>query len=396
MHIAYSLASYMQSSASNFVMCFYNSKLEYIANSGVTSGSGTATVPQNAAFVRFSVNASGEGNFAYFSDYGIPDQTAQALAPIQRMMDNEAAGTGYMQAAVARITGQLKAKSALGNVVTFGFNTDQHVKDEDDANATLPVLRGLRTLSMLTREYPFDFVCLGGDACDSGNYATTVGLILDECVTVQRPLYDAWCPVVPITGNHDAQQNNQSMTGPMLFNAHFRRIANSGFLKSWDSSHTNGVWDSAAHRIRFVFFDDTIRADYDQATRNGALSAMLAGTPEGYKIVILSHHPLSQDLTDAAWQNPTACQNILHDYAGRIICCVCGHSHADVSEVSDGILYIGTTMAQFGLDLDGNTGALGTEAETAFDVFVIDQANQKIYAFRYGKGESREWTYTLS
>lgn len=391
MRIAYGLTT----TGSNYVICFYNSRLEYIANSGVDSGSGTVTVPADG-FMRMSVDAGGAGNYVYFSGYQIPDQISRALAPIQDVMDNEAAGTAYMRAAVARITGQLKGLSAQGNLAVFGFNTDQHIKDEDDAGRTLPVLRGLKALSMLTREYPFDFVCLGGDACEAGNYATTVDLILDECVTVQKPLYDAWCPVVPLTGNHDAQQNNQGITGEMMFNVHFRRVANSGFLTGWDNSHTNGVWDAAAHQIRFVFFDDTIRGDYTQAARDAALTAMLAGTPEGYKIVILSHHPLSQSLENAKWQNPAACQGILHDYAGRIICCVCGHSHADVSEVSDGILYIGVNMAQFGTDQEEHGRVIDTEGETAYDVFAIDQANLKVYAFRYGYGESREWTYTLS
>ena len=396
MQITYSLASYMNSGATNFVMCFYTSQLEYIANSGVVSGAGTVTVPENGCYVRVSVNANSTGNYLYFSNYGIPDQIDRQLEPIQNTLIRDVTGTDYMRAAAARIKAQLKAKSKLGNIVTFGFSTDQHIKDEDDETKTLPVLRGLQVLSGLTREYPFDFVCLGGDACDSGNYATTLDLILDECITVQQPLHDAWCPVVPLTGNHDAAQNNADVTGEMLFNAHFKRIANSGFLAGWDSQHTNGYWDSSAHQIRFIFFDDTIRNDYNQTARDSALSTMLSGTPEGYNIVVLSHHPLSQDLTDAKWQNPCACQNILADYASRIICCVCGHSHADVSEVSDGILYIGVTMAQYGTDLGGNTATMDSETETAFDTFVIDQTARHIYAFRYGKGSDRDWTYTLS
>lgn len=396
MQITYSLASYMNSGASNFVMCFYNRGLEYIANSGVVSGAGTVTVPENGCYVRVSINANSTGNYLYFSSYGIPDQIDRQLGPIQNTLVRDVTGTDYMQAAATRIKAQLKAKSKLGNIVTFGFSTDQHIKDEDDATKTLPVLRGLQVLSKLTQEYPYDFVCLGGDACDSGSYATTLDLILDECITVQQPLHDAWCPVVPLTGNHDAAQNNADVTGEMLFNAHFKRIANSGFLAGWDSQHTNGYWNSAAHQIRFIFFDDTIRNDYNQTARDSALSTMLSGTPEGYNIVILSHHPLSQDLADATWQNKCACQNILAEYSDRIICCVCGHNHADVSEVAGGILYIGVTMAQYGTDLGGNTATMDSETETAFDTFVIDQTARHIYAFRYGKGSDRDWTYTLS
>ena len=128
---------------------------------------------------------------------------------------------------------------------------------------------------------------------------------------------------------------------------------------------------------------------------------MLAGTPEGYNIVILSHHALSKELTDPLWNSSNcACQNVLAPYANRIICCICGHNHADISETdANGILHICVTNAQIGVDRNNHTSTLGTESETAFDTFVIDQEARKIYAFRYGKGgaaASREWTYTLS
>ena len=44
-------------------------------------------------------------------------------------------------------------------------------------------------------------------------------------------------------------------------------------------------------------------------------------------------------------------------------------------------------------DINGNARTLNTEQETAFDTFVIDQTNRKIYAFRYGYGSDREWSY---
>lgn len=375
-----------------YVIGIYDTGFKFV--SGVeNTGAGTVTITADG-YIRICCLNDYAG-YVFF-DYPIPDKIQVELDKINRTIVDDVTGTGYMQTALARIAGELKAKSVLGNIVTIGFSTDQHIKDDGDANATLPVLRGLTVLSKLTQAYPYDFVCLGGDACEAGPYATTPERILDECITVQKPLHDAWCPVVPITGNHDAAQNNANITGGMLFNAHFKRIANSGFLEGWDSSHANGYWDSAAHNIRFIFFDDTLRTDYTSTQRSDALTAMLTNIPEGYNIVIFSHHPLSTALTDSKWQNPIAMQSILDAFAARIICCICGHSHIDISETSGGILYIATTLAQYAYDQAGQRGTLNTETETAFDTFVIDQTNKHIYAIRYGHGENRDWAYTLT
>lgn len=372
-------------------LAFYDDDMQFVEYA--SSNVGTYTVP-SAGFVRFARDSS-LGGEAWFNSYHIPDQVENAIGYINQSL-TDVIGTSYMEEAQTRIVGELKDKSVLGNIVTFGFSTDQHILDEDDAQRTLPVLRGLKVLSRLTQAYPYDFICLGGDACDAGAYATTPKLILDECVTIQKPLHDAWCPVVPITGNHDAAQNNRSITGGMLFNAHFKRVANSGLLEGWDNTHTNGYWDSEAHNIRFIFFDDTLRSDYDYTARSNALTTMLSGTPSGYNIVIFSHHVISSALTNSLWANPLGLQSLINPYASRIICCISGHVHADISETSDGILYIATTLAQFGGDAQGHQKTINTEDETAFDTFVIDQDNKAIYALRYGYGENRSWTYTLS
>ena len=79
------------------------------------------------------------------------------------------------------------------------------------------------------------------------------------------------------------------------------------------------------------------------------------------------------------------CGDVLETYASKIIACINGHSHKDASETLNGILYICTTTS--GLDGlaagDTRTESLGTANETAYDVFLIDQTNLKIYAVRY-------------
>lgn len=296
----------------------------------------------------------------------------------------------YAEAGAKRIIGQLKAKSPDGNLLVFGFNTDQHISYPRDAmpiNVT-PVLTGLAALKKITQGYPMDFICLGGDGVVASE--TDIAHILDSCVTIQTPLQGASCPIVPLTGNHDAAQNNANITGAMLFNAHFKRVANSGFLDGWDNTHTNGYWESKSHKCRVIFLDDTLRTDYTAADRSAALTAMLADVPDDYRIIIFSHHPISSALKNDGWFNPLGLQSIIQPYASQIICCISGHGHMDESETSDGILYIGTTMAAYGTDQEGNSRTLNTENETAYDVFCIDESNN-IHAFRYGYGEDRSW-----
>ena len=477
MNIAYGLVS-----EGRYVMCFYDTNLVF--NSGVVSGTGTVTVPVDG-FVRFSVDASSTDNYVCFSDYGIPDRVEQELVQIETDItdiNQELAldttevpseykqptvknavthelGTDYMRTAVARIAGQLKAKAELGNIVTFGFNTDQHVVSvghENYDSITKPVLRGMKAMSMLTHEFPYDFICLGGDACNSAAaLAGTYEEILGQCIDIQKPLYDAWCPVIPIPGNHEATQNNKTMLNGMLFNAYSKRIANTGLLtfwnhkgnnpdplitwpggplEAWSGGPLNAYWDSKIHKIRFIFFDSCFGSgqvatnrDYGSTGRNNALTGLLSTTPQGYHVVIISHHALSTELNsvDSTLWNATNCncQNILLNHADKIICCICGHNHADVSYTSDvetaitekddqnndvqvtvhgSILYIATTNAQQANDFNGHSHVLNTETETAFDTFVIDQEAKKIYAFRYGKGHvenstgpDREWSYNV-
>ena len=303
-------------------------------------------------------------------------------------------GRQYVLNGIERIVSQLNNTGTNGNLAVFGFSTDQHIYYDYEQQA---VNRGHDVLTAVSKKYPIDFICLGGDACHEGNHDNSLVTLLKECIDVQEHLSDAWCPIVPITGNHDAFQNNANMTGGMLFNAHFKRIANSGFIDGWDNLHTNGYWDSAAHKIRFVFFDSSLREGegYDDTARRSWLQSALSSTPEDYGIIVFSHHPLSGYLTDSHWYNKLQYHNLLKNYGGdKIICCISGHEHIDVSEVDkNNNLFIGTTMAKYGIDDDGVQRVLNTEGETAVDIFAVDTTNKRIYSFRYGYGNNRVFDY---
>lgn len=299
----------------------------------------------------------------------------------------------HVAAEICRVDDEIKAKYGLGNIGVFGFNTDQHLRDnaiDQTKNSRVYCTRGLRAMSILTQRHPFDFVCLGGDA--AGYYTTTIPGIVNDVVEVNAALHDAACPVLSLTGNHDAYENNHSMTNGDMYFAHVKKAEKIANI-TMDDAHTNYVLDSKGNKIRYIFLDDTPRDGYTLNDCADYLDASLQGTPEGYSIVILSHHAISSALDSTNFPNPLGLQSHLVDYKDKIICCVNGHSHRDGSETSADILYIETTSS--GLDgiFDTYGRVLDSATETAQDVYIIDKNAKKIYTVRYGAGNNREFDY---
>jgi len=69
-------------------------------------------------------------------------------------------------------------------------------------------------MAEMTKAIPFNFLCLGGDACRhlSDGATETVNEILNEVMIVNQYANECNCPLISIPGNHDAGQNNNSIT----------------------------------------------------------------------------------------------------------------------------------------------------------------------------------------
>lgn len=209
---------------------------------------------------------------------------------------------------------------------------------------------------------------------------------------INAALHDAACPVLSITGNHDAYENNNSMTNGDLYFAHVKKAEKIANI-TMDDAHTNYVLDSKGNKIRYIFLDDTPRDGYTLTDCANYLDASLQGTPTGYSIVIISHHALSSALDSTIFPNALGLQSHLVSYRDRILCCVNGHSHRDGSATSAGILYIETTTAGLDSVYDSHTRTPNSPTETAQDVYVIDKNAKRIYTIRYGAGINREFDY---
>lgn len=66
---------------------------------------------------------------------------------------------------------------------------------------------------------------------------------------------------------------------------------------------------------------------------------------------------------------------------------ICGHMHADASNVNNGVLTIQTTCDAY----YGRSESIGTIAEQAFDIVTVDYTNSKLYTTRIGSGNDREF-----
>lgn len=80
---------------------------------------------------------------------------------------------------------------------------------------------------------------------------------------------------------------------------------------------------------------------------------------------------------------------------GEVIAVISGHIHYDSSMTKNGMLLIQTLDSLARNDFAGKMPdrPLISLEEDAWDVFTIDRSKRKIYATRFGAGNSREFSY---
>ena len=303
----------------------------------------------------------------------------------------------YARAEMQLVLDKLYAKMGLKNPIIIGVSTDQHIS-KSNATVEADVGYGLKTLRDLTKSIPFNVIALLGDATNS---TTSIADIQRDVVKINEFVSGAACPVVQITGNHDAWQNARegslgTMDNSAIFKSHIAAAVSNGWIKNCDSISTNAYMDDAGAKVRFIFVDAspnaTYRPGYTGQMGKEWLQSCLSGLPDGYKAIIFSHYPLDSRLSADGWTDKQDWASYITPYAKSIICCICGHNHNSVSEVAGGILYISTTCAGKSGE-DGLTRVYGTADATAYDVYVIDTDTEIIYIIRYGIGNDRILSY---
>lgn len=307
----------------------------------------------------------------------------------------------YVRTEKNNVVTRLKALLAtITDPVTFIFNTDPHILAEPSSEGLIAtrngVAYGLRSARDITKEVECDLCVLGGDT--HGGSSGLISKMQDSATYILKQIEGINCPYVMLVGNHEGGQDNQTITRDQVYASHVTKSQVNNIVIPKD--RVNGYMDDESHHIRFIFLDAFSRTqvNYLATNINTILNSMLNAVPEGYKAIIFSHHPLDETLPQNSartlWNNPTACHDTLQTHKDKIIACFCGHVHNNLGiEDHSGITFIATTCAgKYELN-DGSSRTAGLATETAYDIFVVDQEHEKIYAIRYGNGQDREFSY---
>ena len=319
----------------------------------------------------------------------------------------------YVKEERKRVADELISRSNK-NAIMVVFNTDQHINVSSIGKGDLYdpkfVMQGVNSIRHFADSIPLDCVVFGGDVAGYSGSSLTANGILEAIGLLNEPMAEANVPTISIDGNHDAYQNDNTITSYGMYNVNYKRskwIKNI-YHEGIDNCHS--YFDDADHRVRYIFVDTYSRNPAPAVTASSFLTSALSTMGSDYKCLIFSHNSLTNEFagvitcidskgdTRDAFQNPTDLHGIIDNYASQVIACVCGHAHVDAYGIStSGVLYITTASAgRAALAHKDNipyVKTAGTATDTAFDVMVIDMDAQTLDAIRYGQGSNRLWKY---
>ena len=317
----------------------------------------------------------------------------------------------WVKAEVALLTEKLRALSK-NKLLVWAFNTDQHISQYvAGARDNDCILRGLRSIPVLTQEYPFDLVVLGGDEVGySGGPDNTLAGISDSVVQVIKAASTPLCSVVAMAGNHDAYQNigAANADGYMEFNWKTRGNAARKQL-DWAGVRSTNCWiDDSINKVRFVVLDNYSRNQ--GAELSDCIDAALSDNKlksSDWQVIIFSHNVVAAVGTNTSDPMDASVWTQISGYISQgvdVVACINGHAHLIGQGVKDDVLMICVPQAMFvstGItaihaSFDGNIyyNSYESAKETSYDVFAWDRTNNKLHAFQYGAGTDRVFNTT--
>lgn len=331
---------------------------------------------------------------------------------IEQIEQDEERMEEWVKEEISLLVYKLRALSK-NKLLVFAFNTDQHFSQSASANdSNKAIMRGLKSIPAIARDFPLDLVVLGGDEAGyDGNADNTLQGIADDVAEVIKAGFTDLCPVVAMSGNHDAFQNAgaENSDGYEEFNWKTRGNVARKEL-DWSGIRSTNCWyDDNIQRVRFVFLDyysvnqSTELADcIDSALGDNKLKN------SDWQVLIFSHNVISAAGTNVTAPMPASVWTQISGYISsgvNIVACINGHAHNITQGVKDGVLMIGVNQAlpvtnpsspAIDPSFDGNTytNVLGTAKETAYQIFAFDRTNNKLYAFQYGAGTDRVFNTT--
>ena len=343
------------------------------------------------------------------------------------------------------------------NTSSIMFMTDIHLLaySGDTNNTFLPIKRAVDAIKEIDKTNNIDFNVLGGDYLWNNNTGSTRERVVRDYKYLQNIFYPLKDKIFAIKGNHDdntiAIGTNFGSNVVVLPDEQWRYIGKQ-YEKSgvvMDATNHNkmyGYYDIPSQKIRCIFIN-SVDIPYNKISNPNSADGYdyefhgqseldisseqynfirnaLTFNEKGWGVVMFCHHGVVQntiieDSNDIlkplihAYINKTSYTGTLTDKSGvtfdsscdftnnksnELIACICGHNHADNSELIDNeILLISTASSCSSQPSIINGVKLNPEyessTETIFDIFTINRETRKIYATRYGLGNDREWNY---
>lgn len=391
---------------------FYDSNKKFIKNLYINGNSYYSLIkgiPQNAKYVRISCES-----YSFINLY--PSTTVEDLVDRVTTLEekNHKLPSYYTDYMAEKNTLVNSKMDLISNCLAFVFFTDSHI----DSNK----LRSSNMIYSILKNTSVKDVICGGDVISAyGDHNRIVRdcEIYKESYGFAKPYY--------VRGNHDnyAKETEDATTGIIEPNS----MVINRFIRPYhdDINIENGktyyYFDRPLNKVRFISIDTNeiisktigtigeFQPSYSITQEQiDWFVNTLKNTPNGYKIVLLSHSPINNNLAWAfdealifgdiveAFNNKDSINktdNYAHivntDFSntnGKVILSISGHGHVDDSFVS----VSGCVYYEVNCDTLLNNGGSpyerveGTVSEQSFDVVIINVDNGDIHTVRYGAG----------
>lgn len=300
------------------------------------------------------------------------------------------------------------------NCDSFMFFTDHHTGASTwscNANYSKNIIDYVRVRTSIDR------VFFGGDILNTVSNQTK-----EQALSWLWKFHDDYISkrsVLPILGNHETMQyntNGSCLTIDEVYPVLFKNVE----LITDTNRKPYYYVDNTSQKVRYIVLDN----DYEPVASNAEQSEWyidaLLSMETGWTAILLVHSYYTSGNMNApiADDRSYVITQIADDYnkrnngsnsvaswdfsggVGEVACLVCGHTHYDYSEVSNGILTIVTTTDcgadpsnAAGENNAGITREGGAITEQAMDLFFINTEDRTIETIRLGSGEDRSWTY---
>lgn len=356
-----------------------------------------------------------------------PAQMATAIANITTgdEIDHEDLPS-YVKDEALSVAERVNAKLAADSIV-FMVGSDSH--QSTTAHVADGNLHGGMAMKALAYMLPLDFAVYLGDYT-AGSATTTIAEGLQHIADINEDIDEAFrgLPQFRTVGNHDPLGYSYNQNGEALTQAELYALIGTYNAAAGDTmgSITAGYCyrDFASKRVRVICLNT---ADTEISSQGSAeamsnaqktwFASTMASTPQGYGLLIFSHHPLD-------WGGVCAASNLVYDYVNgnsynaNYVIAFHGHTHCyKVDYLYHIVNNVGTPYTVKRIAVPnmcfvrnneyGNNGApeyYGIEfgetttynktadsgEDTAFCVMVINPSEEKVYAIHYGAGYDRE------